>query len=265
MLNFAKLVRLVLVSGSILFSAVCAIAQGMPKLLIVLADPPSSAPVTQMTASGKFSTVDTFDVRSATPTLAQLLAYDVILAYTDYIPANPSGLGDVLADAVDAGRLVTVATYGLSLPWAITGRIQTAAYSPLVIGTTGAVSGSLIAVVPTDPIFTGIALGSVTYSHNGNFAHATLASGATLLATDGAGINMIARSSSGRVIGLNLWPTTMDGANNSEFFKLLANIVANNFTPAAPASIPTLSEWGMIILSGLMVLGTFVVLRRRQM
>lgn len=34
---------------------------------------------------------------------------------------------------------------------------------------------------------------------------------------------------------------------------------------AAVQAIPTLSEWGMIILSGLMVLGTFLVLRRRQM
>ena len=32
----------------------------------------------------------------------------------------------------------------------------------------------------------------------------------------------------------------------------------------APASIPTLSEWGMIILSSLLTLGTILTLRRRQ-
>jgi hypothetical protein len=36
-------------------------------------------------------------------------------------------------------------------------------------------------------------------------------------------------------------------------------------TPPIAQSIPTLSEWGMIILSGLLALGTLVVMRRRQM
>ena len=39
-------------------------------------------------------------------------------------------------------------------------------------------------------------------------------------------------------------------------------IVTGTSGPVAP--IPTLSEWGLIILSGLMALGTFVTIRRRQ-
>lgn len=35
-------------------------------------------------------------------------------------------------------------------------------------------------------------------------------------------------------------------------------------TPALPISIPTLSEWGLIILSGLTALATFVSMRRRK-
>lgn len=35
-------------------------------------------------------------------------------------------------------------------------------------------------------------------------------------------------------------------------------------TPPAPTSIPTLSEWGMIILSSLLALGTVIALRRQR-
>jgi hypothetical protein len=35
-------------------------------------------------------------------------------------------------------------------------------------------------------------------------------------------------------------------------------------TPSAPTSIPTLSEWGMIILSSLLAMGTVIALRRQR-
>jgi hypothetical protein len=46
-----------------------------------------------------------------------------------------------------------------------------------------------------------------------------------------------------------------------------ANVTISNFTGpvvSSPASIPTLSEWGMIILSSLLALGTVLALRRRS-
>jgi hypothetical protein len=56
-----------------------------------------------------------------------------------------------------------------------------------------------------------------------------------------------------------------DQAGNSSYSA--APQVTQNITisPApAAASIPTLSEWGMIILSSLLALGTLVIMRRRQ-
>jgi hypothetical protein len=263
MMGFGRLVRGIAFGGAMLLATAGAVAQGLPKLLIVHAD--SSPPTAEMTASGKFASVATFNANSGTPTLAELLAYDVILAYSNNVPASTSGLGDVLADAVDAGRHVTIATYGLSLPWAITGRMQTPGYNPLVVASNADVSGSLSAVVPTDPIFTGVSLASVVYFHNGNFAHPTLDAGATLLATDGAGINMIARSASGRVIGMNLFPAT-GYDNNAEFYKLLANVVADNTSgtpPAPPQEIPTLSEWALMAMA-LFIAGIAGFSLRRQ-
>jgi hypothetical protein len=241
-----RLIRAVVLGGALLFTA--AAAQALPRLLIVAAD--SDPPTAQMTASGQFESVAVFDAITGTPTLAQLLQYDVILAYSNSSPQDPVALGNVLADAVDAGRVVTVATYGMSQPWAITGRIQTAGYNPLGIATNGLVSGSLTAVVPTDPIFNGVALGSVSYFFNSNFAHPTLVPGATLLATDGAGINMIARSASGRVTGMNLFPS-VETENNAEFFRLVANVVSSSRGPVSSSSIPipTLSQWSLILMA----------------
>jgi hypothetical protein len=155
----------------------------LPKLLIIFSGTP---PTAELLATGKFSAVDSFDGDTGTPALGLLLSHDTILAFSDQTPSNPSGLGDVLADAVDAGKPVTVATYAFSTPWAIAGRIATAPYAPLVnASVNGNVSGNLVAIVPTDPIFAGVNLGSVVYFHNGNFAHPSLAPGAVLLANDG--------------------------------------------------------------------------------
>ena len=43
------------------------------------------------------------------------------------------------------------------------------------------------------------------------------------------------------------------------------DITFGTSNPVVPAEIPTLSEWGMVIMSGLLALGTLLVLRRRQL
>jgi IPTL-CTERM motif len=50
-----------------------------------------------------------------------------------------------------------------------------------------------------------------------------------------------------------------DGYYRIDNFVITLPAAAPNLTP-----VPTLSQWGLIILSGLMVLGTFVVLRRNK-
>jgi hypothetical protein len=193
-------------------------------VLIVAAD--YSSPQTQLVASGRITKVDNFIATGATPTLQTLSAYDVVLVYTNYSLANPTALGNVLADYVDGGGKVVLGTYALSSGWGVAGRITTHGYSPFTNGGNGSVSGRITPTTPVDGLFADINLGAVTYFWNSNFAHPGLDAGATLLATDGAGINMIARSANGKVMGVNLFPAVW-GANNQEFFKLWANILAS--------------------------------------
>jgi hypothetical protein len=201
---------------------------GTVSVLIVHSDDAFSVPQAELTATGKFSTVDVFDANVATPSLGTLQDYDVVLAYTNFIPFDAVGLGNVLADYVDTGGGVAIATYSFSSPWAIAGRITTAGYSPLLdVGQNGFVTGSLSALVPTDPVFDGVDLNSLTYFNNANFAHPALAGGATLVATDGEGVNMIARSGKTMVIGLNLFPGNNPAGNNAEFYELLGNAITS--------------------------------------
>ncbi len=238
-------------------------ATAAPTLLIIYSG--LAPPTAQMMASGLFSTIDTFDASTSNPTQAFVNAHDTILAATNTVPFDGVALGNLLGNAVDAGKHVTVATYALSQPWWISGKMQTHGYSPLVnVNTNGDVSGNLVATVPGDPIFTGVNLSTVTYFHNSNFAHATLDPGATLLATDGAGVNMIARSASGRVVALNLYVDAGEPNNNAEFYTLVARAVAIGAGTAPSATIPTLSEWALLALAFLLVASAGWTLRRRS-
>ncbi|HYO16889.1 MAG TPA: hypothetical protein VE685_27135 [Thermoanaerobaculia bacterium] len=195
---------------------------GGGRVLIVSTD--TSSPVAKLRATGLFETVDFHQLSTALPTLAQLAGYDSVLAYTRFIPPNAVALGNVLADYVDAGGHLAIATYSFSTPWAIRGRITQPGYSPLCdSGINRDVTGRLVPLVLGDLIFTGVDLDALRYFHNFNFASPTLDPGATLLATDGAGVNMIARSADGRIVALNLFPSVFDVANNDEFFELVAN------------------------------------------
>ena len=212
-------------------------APGAGALAIVCSDGGCGGAQAGFQATGSFTSVDTFDATSSTPLLSAISGYGYVYAYTNSVPANGSALGDLLKSYYDlGGKHLVVATYGFSTPWAISGGIATGNYAALTnVGTNGDVSGNLVAVVPADPIFAGVNLGSLVYFHNSNFAHPGVAMGATLLATDGAGVNMIARSANG-VVDVNLFAG--NGQTNTTLFRLLANALGtsggNIGVPTAP-------------------------------
>lgn len=224
-------------------------------LAVIYADDSGSAPISAMVATGRFTSVVGIDVRSSTPTLSVLSGYDAVLAYTDYPPGDSTALGDVLSQYYAlGGKALTIGTYGFSTPWGIGGAVMAGSDAGLLnLGSNSDVSGNLVATVPSDPIFNGIDLATISYFHNPNFANPGLADGATLLATDGAGIYMIARSADG-IIDVNLFPAAFEG-NNAEFYQLMAQSLG-----APPSSIPEPASMGLLS-AGLALLG---VLARRK-
>ena len=216
--------------------------------------------------ASQFDTVDNHNVNDlGNPTLGQLSAYNSVIAYTNSPPSDPEGLGNVLADYVDAGGCAIVSTYAFSTPWTISGRMQDSGYSPLTdLGTNGNVSGGLVALVPTDPIFDGVNLGALTYFFNANFAHPGLDAGATLIADDGASHNMIARNANGNVIGMNFFPGD-DGTSSAELFAMYVNAAVNcagNVTPAAP--VPVNNVYALLLLMILLSGVGYTTIRRNS-
>jgi uncharacterized repeat protein (TIGR01451 family) len=80
--------------------------------------------------------VDTFDARLDTPTLEQLLAYDVVVVISGNAFADPTGVGNVLADYVDAGGGVVQTVPTFFDPdgngWGLRGRFIDEGYSPFI-------------------------------------------------------------------------------------------------------------------------------------
>jgi hypothetical protein len=200
----------------------------------------------KLLGTGLFDQVDSFDVHYSLPPLAQLDAYDAVLAWTNSplvypYSITPTALGNLLADYVDSGKGLLLASASFSSPWAIGGRIMTEGYSPLVdVGLNGLNSGHLTPVLPADPIFAGVDFDSLRYFNNENMAHAAPDKDALLLATDGAGTNMIARSHTGQVLAYNFMPRFDDDLqqfhDNGGVLQLLANgLVSVSDLPAEQA------------------------------
>lgn len=194
--------------------------------VVILAADYDGFPVNQLLEQG-FSSVKVYNVANQSASADWLVGAEAVLAYTNSLP--PSGLGNLLADFVDAGGGVVLGTYSMSFPWAITGRITEAGYSPfLPTNNLGTPSGDLVATVPDDPVFDGLDLSTFTYWSNDNYAYAGLADGAELLATDGAGVNMVARNADGNVIAINIFPGQYEFITHGpEVWTLYGNALAD--------------------------------------
>ncbi len=86
----------------------------------------------QLLALGGLETLDGFDARYATPTLAQLQAYAVVITWSDAVYQDPTGIGNLLADYVDGGGKVinlmsSIGTHYLAMG----GRFMEQAYTAL--------------------------------------------------------------------------------------------------------------------------------------
>ncbi|HEY3755801.1 MAG TPA: hypothetical protein VGL42_06590 [Opitutaceae bacterium] len=233
-----------------LFSALlgAALLQGAHAntLLILTDDFGSGAPVTELDARG-FSATDYDDLSSGTPSLSLLQGFDEVLEYTDYPSNDPTALGNVLGQYVAGGGHVVIGTYAMSDPWAVGGSI--ASLNPLVnVGSNTGVSGAIVLTAAGANLGVGVDFNTLSYYNNGNFADPTLAAGATLLATDGAGVDMIAINSANNVIGFNTFPNDQSGVDNDQYYNLLGNVL-NDFGPSAQ-SAPDATSTALLLLVG---------------
>jgi hypothetical protein len=237
----------------------------------------------KLDSSGLFSQVDAFLVRvGPVPTLSELQQYDAVLVYSDASFNDSVALGDVLADYMDAGGGVVMATFAFWTPGGlgIGGRISTGGYLPFTQASQNEGTPlTLVADLPSHPILNGVSSfnGGTSSYHN----TIELASGATLIAHWSNGYPLVGTKepTAGRIVGLNLYPPSSDA--RADFWDsstagglLMANSLlwASGGTPMAPRvavggtayhvnKLALSAPW--IALAAIMV-GAAMLMRRRQ-
>jgi hypothetical protein len=203
----ATLAALLIISGAAMKSSM-GLESGSIKVAVVAADDASDLGDVQayLVPFSDFAVVDTIDVRSSTPSLSTLLDYDAVLVYCDALFNDPVAMGDVLADYVDVGGGVVLATFVWYGPtWDLEGRIMTTDYSPLEQA-----GASLYANATLDwcdsghPIMEGVSAVKGYFRDN-----VGLTAGATLVANWSDGYPFVATK--GQVVGVSLFPVNHAG------------------------------------------------------
>jgi hypothetical protein len=189
--------------------------------------------VTKLTATGFFASVAAFDGASATPTPADLAAFDAVVVISDSSFADPTLLGDRLADAIDGGLGVVLSTFTYTID-SPGGRFATDDYFTMDLNDPDQVDGDgplgYTPVLPLHPLLTGVSTfsgGSSSYR-----ADVSVKPGATLVASwlGGGDFPLIVERTlpnGRRRVDVNYYPPTSDlradFAAPNDSIRILAN------------------------------------------
>jgi hypothetical protein len=176
---------------------------------------------------GRYTAADLtdFNICSTPPTLEALAEFGAALVWTNSAPSQPDAVGDLLADFVDQGGAVVLATYAYSQPWRVGGRIMSDGYSPFLVSATRFTTTGRLDLASSDtmhPILAGIVSQGSNYFTNSNYTNPPLTAGATVVAVDTGGNRVVAVNSSNRVVGISIFPGS---ALPVEIQRLFANAI----------------------------------------
>ncbi len=144
-------------SGAVSIQRYARITQSNILLLNADDDNLGYSPIRDMLlAYGDLGAVDLLEARYLPPTLDQLMQYDVVVVWSNYVFSNPNGIGNVLADYVDAGGKVIDLNFALDPSFGYQGRFRSEGYSAMTIYYIGYVDSCLGDFDPSHPIMNGI-------------------------------------------------------------------------------------------------------------
>ena len=114
--------------------------------------------ISKLQAFPELGTIDDFDARSATPSLALLQDYDAVLVWSNYYYDDPVALGNVLADYADSGGGVTLMTFSWYDGFRLDGRYMTDGYGAIVYGDYDPYSSGSMGTVfePSHQVMSGV-------------------------------------------------------------------------------------------------------------
>ena len=134
-------------------------AQATNAKVLILATDGDTSIADNLRNTGRFSQVDTYQIYYySTPSLSYFLQYNAILVYSNNPFSDPTLLGDTLADYVDSGGGVVIATFATeSGNRALQGRWASQGYSPFTNTNYCYYYGSyLVKDIPSHPLFIGV-------------------------------------------------------------------------------------------------------------
>ena len=191
------------------------------------------------------------------PSLATLQNYDSVLVWPNVVPDTTTQLSDRLADYVDGGGRVVIATFwGQAV--ATAGRLNTHGYNPFTNPTPDAnTPGSLGSFDSSDPLFAGVSSLTATL-YRGDYLPG-LDPGATLAGSWDDGRPLAGYSANHRVINITLYPDVYQYVHASgDYRELFRNALS------LPLVVPSgqVPEPGAVTaVAGLLVFGILMVWR----
>src|SRR6476646_1606572 len=163
-------------------------APGAYRIIIVQAncEPPTEFQA-QLKAFPDVAAADIFDACVATPTLAQLTPYDMVVTMDNSGYEDPVAIGNVLADYIDAGGVLFQYAYDTEVGLAPQGRLADGGYTPFIPGDNPNKDVTLGEFNAASPLMQG-----VTALATADNTEAELAPGATLVAKWSDGRSLVA-------------------------------------------------------------------------
>lgn len=217
----------------------------------------------ELLATGQFGTIDAFDTSNTTgtsPTLADLAGYDVILCFSVDEFFDPVALGDVLADAADAGQPIVLGPAAASIEgdFGLGGRWVTDGLSLLDGSMFQLSANEMIGTVidPEHPIMQDVATidgGPFSPRPDGGVLDAD----AILLGTYADGSPLAIAGPAGRV-DLGVWPGVFTGTNGLGLGSDAIDVISQGLLYAALGGVGT-SYCGTAIANSTLEAGVMYV------
>jgi hypothetical protein len=207
------------------------------KALVCYANSDDSGVPAYLQSDSRFSQVDRIDARYTTPSLTQLMQYDVVLTWTNYQYSNKVVLGNNLKTYVDFGGGVVVTCFAHhGSTWNLGGMFQSYGYDPIYQQNSYTSGSSSIGPVlqPSHPIMQGV----TSVSPGFYFRTTLLNAGAQPLFYWANGYIgcAVKEIGPGRTVGMNQYPRT-DGGAHSDLIIANAAAWAAGGTSAIPSEV----------------------------
>lgn len=205
--------------------------------------------IASLNSTGRFcGTIGDIDLNSTSPSLSALAGYDAVLVYTDDAVGftDPPGWGDVLADYVDAGHRVSLATFGYQTSYTPLGRLSTGNYLPFSV--TGSVLSTnnltLTPDVAGSPLLANVATfdGGTDGGSGGSYRTASTMTTGSLQVAHWSDNSAPLVGAKGNVVGLNFFPPNSNArADLWTASTEGAALLANSLIPSGPLTAPSAS------------------------